>query len=156
MSQVPDFGAAPPPSAARRWLPWILGMVGVLLLTPCLCCSGCLVVASFYKELKISNGQHLGGSTINVQFDYQFAGEDRGMPKAYFIVAQSAYGVRREQSVGGIGVTRIPLRGSWRFFDGVPLPESDRNKPIRVWVEAEDHRGERSTISITLKIMPKP
>lgn len=155
MSQLPDFGTAPPPSAARRWLPWILGAVSVLLLTPCLCCSGCMVVSSFFKEITISNGQHLGGPAMNVRFDYQFAGEDRGPLKSYYIVAQSASGVRRERSIGGVGVTRIPLSGTWQFFDGSPLNESDRAKPIRIWIESENHRGDRTTASNTLTIAPQ-
>lgn len=138
---------------------WIVGILGVLVLMPCMCCIGILAWSMTIKDLAISNGQHLGGPPMNVKFDYAFRDDGRrGSPKAFFIVVQSASGVRREQPIArgiGFGPQTVPMRGTWQFFAGGDLAGPEHQGAVQVWVEAEDMSGSRSTASNTLTIYPK-
>src|SRR6476620_10782172 len=64
-----------PAKEGRSWWPWIVGGLGLLVVMPCLCCGGCMVVIGSFKEITISNGEHLGGSPMNVRFNYAFAND---------------------------------------------------------------------------------
>lgn len=171
MSQTPPYGPAysdltaysptggpfaqPPAPSGGSWWKWIIGGIGLMLLMPCLCCSGCLVIAAMNKEVTLANGQHLGGHPFNVKFDYAFANDgSRGPLYTYFIVARAANGTQREQMIHGFG-GRIALRGTMNFSNQVDLGPNSQGSPVQVWIEAEDGGGRRSTISNTLTIYPK-
>src|SRR5437870_11486449 len=88
-----------PPQGSSAWK-WIVGIIGLMIFTPCLCCSGCLAYSFTLKDLTISNGEHLGGSPMNIKIDYAFRDDGRRGPlKAYYIVVQAANGTRRERQV---------------------------------------------------------
>ena len=152
----PPFSPETPPQRRSIWV-WILGIGGVLVLMPCLCCSGLLGFSFLFKEVTISDGEHMGGSPMNVKFNYAFADQGHGPPKAYFIVVQTAGGTKREQPIGGMGFgpQRIALRGTWQFHAGPEVAGQDDRRPVKVWIESEEHRGHRSTASNTLTIAPK-
>src|SRR5262245_66198516 len=67
----PQAAASPPPSGGSRWWVWLLAIGGLLLISPFCCCGGLLIFASSLKDFALSNGQHLGGPTMNVRFDYE-------------------------------------------------------------------------------------
>jgi hypothetical protein len=95
---------------------------------------------------------------MHVRVDYAFGNDgSRGPLKGYYLVAQTASGVKREQSIGGFGFgpQRIPMRGSWQFFAGGDLIGPEHKGAVTVWVEAEETNGSRSTASNTLTIYPK-
>ena len=91
---------------------------------------------------------------MNVKFDYAFADQGHGMPKGYYIVVQASDGTRKERSISG-GFGRVAMRGTWQFSDSLALGPERNKKPVKVWVESEDHRGSRATASNTLTIYPK-
>jgi hypothetical protein len=170
MSQFPPSGeptygttsypSAPYPSAPepkRSIWPLLAALGGLLITMPCLCCGGCLAYSMTVKEITLTNGQHLGGPPMNIEFDYAFNGQDHGPLKSYYIVVKAANGSTREQSVGGFGfgIQRIPLRGRWRFANGLDLGPEGNKKPVQVWIEASAHGNDRYTASNTLTIYPK-
>lgn len=166
MSEVPPFGSVdqgtlpppgpfvqqPPPASGGVWK-WIVGVLALLVVTPCMCCGGCLAVASMFKEVTLSSGEHLGGGPMNVRFHYKFNGPDRGPSKSYTIVAEGAGGVRREQSMTGFA-GRILSESDWTFRDPVDLGPENNKQPVRIWIEADAGQG-RSTASNTITIYPK-
>jgi hypothetical protein len=168
MSQVPpgpsnpDLPAAYPAQTPHQrgsglWK-WILGITGLIIFVPCVCCGGCTAYLATIKDLAITNGEHLGGSPMNVKVDYVFqVDEHRGLTKNYHMVVQAANGTRRERTVvgGGFGFQRIPVRGTWHFGNAVDLGPDQNKKFVQVWIEAEDENGGRSTASNTLTIYPK-
>ena len=157
----PPPGPYPPPKSGSSAWKWIVGVLGLLVLMPCMCCIGILSWSMTIKDLAISNGQHLGGPPMNVRFDYAFNNDGSREPaKAFYIVVESANGTRREQSVVGgfgfgFGQRSVPMRGTWQFFAGGDLVGPEHEGAVRVWIESEDSRGNRSTASNTLRIYPK-
>lgn len=151
----------PAPGGSSVWK-WIVGIVGLLILMPCMCCGGCLAYSFTVKDLTISNGEHVGGSPMNVKFDYAFHDDgSRGPLKAFFIVVQAANGTRRESQIrGGFGFGMggkpgIPMRGTWSFGNGADLGPENNKRYVQVWIESEDDHGSRSVASNTLTIYPK-
>src|SRR5688500_13908666 len=106
------YQSRPAGGGSRVWL-WVLGAIGLLGLTPCLCCLGGFAYIATFKEFELNNGQHMGGNPMNVQFDYHIKGDGRGPSKAYYIVCRTADGVVREQNIRG---PFIDTRGTFRFF----------------------------------------
>jgi hypothetical protein len=150
----------PPPQTSSLWK-WIVGIVGVMIFMPCLCCSGCLAYSFTVKDLTISNGEHLGGSPMNIKIDYAFRDDgSRGPLKAYYIVVQAANGTRRERLITGQltfgfgGTPTIPMSGTWHFGNAVDLGPENNKRYVKVWIESESGGG-RSTASNTLTIYPK-
>ena len=174
MSQVPPGPAYPepagyppmpsayppqpqPPQGSSAWK-WIVGIVGMMIFMPCLCCTGCLAYSFTVKDLTISNGEHLGGSPMNVKIDYAFQVDwHRGLSKDYHMVVRAANGTRRERIVvgGGFVPQRIPIRGTWHFGNAVDLGPAQNKNYVQVWIESEDDSGGRSAASNTLTIYPK-
>jgi hypothetical protein len=156
-------GAYPPQPTTRgssAWK-WIVGIVGLMIFMPCLCCSGCLAYSMTIKDLTISNGEHLGGSPMNVRIDYAFRDDgSRGPLKSYYMVVQAANGTRRERQItGGFafgmgGVPSVPMSGTWHFGNAVDLGPENNKRYVKVWIESEAGGG-RSTASNTLTIYPK-
>jgi hypothetical protein len=126
--------------------------MGLAMLMPCVCCGGCLAYASTFKDVTISNGEHLGGSPMNVRFNYEIRNSDRGPPKSYYVVVEAANGTKRENTLGGF---RFPVRGTSQFPSNVDLGPENNKKPVTIWIETEDVHGSRSTASNTLTIYPK-
>lgn len=147
----------PPPQGSSVWK-WIVGTLGVMIFVPCMCCGGCTAYLATIKDLTISNGEHLGGSPMNIKFDYAFRDDgSRGPLKAYFIVVQAANGTRRERSVVGgfgFGPQSVPMSGTWTFGNAVDLGPENNKRYVKVWIESESGGG-RSTASNTLTIYPK-
>jgi hypothetical protein len=150
----------PQPQAAPRnsaWK-WIVGILGMMVFMPCLCCGGCLADSFTVKDLTISNGEHLGGSPLNVKVNYMFhVDEHHGLTKNYHMVVRAANGIRRERTVvgGGFAFQRIPVHGTWQFGNAVDLGPDQNKNYVQVWIESEDDRGSRSIASNTLTIYPK-
>ena len=145
----PDFDrrSAEPPrrSGIPRWL-IVLGVVFVVL--PVSCCGGLLLWSSTFKDFKLSGGQHLGGSAMNVKFDYEIKSKDFVMRDAYFIVAQTADDVTRDQNLHG----RFATRGTLHFNASGAGPAEPAKSPVKVWIEKEDMRGGRSRASNVISI----
>lgn len=157
----PTSGAhQPPPAQPSSAWKWIVGIVGLMIFMPCVCCSGCLAYSFTIKDLTISNGEHLGGSPMNIKFDYAFHDDgSRGPPKSYYIVVQAANGTRRERPVTGpfgfgFGPQRISMRGTWQFGDAIDLGPDNNKQYVQVWIESESG-SVRATSSNTLTIYPK-
>lgn len=156
---APGAYQAPPPAGSSAWK-WIVGLVGVFLFMPCLCCGGCFAYSLTVKDLTLSNGEHLGGSPMNVKFDYAFHHDgSRGPLKAYYIVVRAANGTRRERPISGqfgrgFGVREVPMQGTWHFGNAVDLGPDNNKRYVQVWIESEQG-GNRSTASNTLTIYPK-
>jgi len=155
------FPPQPPPPGSSAWK-WIVVIVGLMIFVPCVCCGGCTAYLSTIKDLTISNGEHLGGSPMNIKFDYAFRDDgSRGPLKTYYIVVQAANGTRRERSVVGgfgfgFGPQSVPMRGNWQFGNGPDLGPENNKRYVKVWIESEqDGSSSRSTASNTLTIYPK-
>lgn len=137
----------PPPGGlgSRLWL-WILGLVGLVVLSPLCCCGGLLVYASSYKDFTIRNGEHLGGSPMNLRFDYELR-DVKPVLDPYFIVVRTADGTVRERPLQGW----LEKRGVFHF-NAFDVRAGEGRFPVRVWLEREGRRGDRSTASNTLLI----
>jgi len=147
----------PPPQGSSVWK-WIVGIVGVMIFVPCMCCGGCTAYLATIKDLTISNGEHIGGSPMNVKVNYVFqVDEHRGLTKNYHMVVRAANGTRRERVVvgGGFGFQRIPVHGTWHFGNAVDLGADQNKSYVQVWIESEDDHGGRAVASNTLTIYPK-
>ena len=154
---VPGAYAPQPPQSSSAWK-WIVGILGVMIFTPCLCCTGCLAYSFTVKDLTISNGEHLGGSPMNVKIDYAFqVDRHRGLTKNYHMVVLAANGTRRDRIVvgGGFVPRRIPISGTWHFGNAADLGPEESKRYVQVWIESEDDNGGRSVASNTLTIYPK-
>ena len=83
---------------------------------------------------------------MNVRFDYELR-NSKPVLDPYFIVVRAADGTVRERPLQGW----VEQRGVFHFsaFD---VPAGERRFPVRVWLEREGRRGERSTASNTLLI----
>ena len=141
----------PPRRSVPIWL-WIVGAIGVVALLPFCCCGGLLAWSSTFTDFTLSNGEHLGGSPMNIKFDYELRGDDRGMPKAYSIVVRSADGTTRDRPIGGGFINR---RGTFTF-NAFDVGQSKLRGPVKVWIESSDAFGRSTaTASNTLTIYPK-
>ena len=158
---MPAAYPAPAPQGSSAWK-WLVGIVGLMILMPCMCCTGCLAYSFTIKDLTISNGEHLGGpSPMNIKFDYAFRDDgSRGPLKAYYIVVQAANGTRRETAIHGQigfgmgGGRSVPMTGTWHFGNAADLGPENNKRYVKVWIESEAGGG-RSTASNTLTIYPK-
>ncbi len=108
-----------------------------------------LLWASTVKNWELSNGEHMGGSPMNVRFDYLIKGQTSRF-HAYFIVVESADGTVLDQNVHGM----LNARGTLHFGRfGAPR---DVEGPVHVWMEKEDvNRGGRERCSNVLRIRTK-
>jgi hypothetical protein len=151
------FPQQPASQGSSAWK-WIVGIVGLLILMPCMCCGGLLAYSMTVKDLTISNGEHLGGTPMNVKVDYAFqVDHHRGLTKNYHMVVRAANGTRRERVVAGGGFIpqRIPINGTWFFSNAVDLGPEQNKRYVQVWIESEDEDGTRGVASNTLTIYPK-
>ncbi len=143
----PRFEDRPPRrrSGIKRWL-IILGILFVGL--PLSCCGGLLYWSTMFKEFSLSNGQHLGGTAMNLKFDYEVKTRDRFLKGAYFIVAETADGVTRELSLP----RHFDSRGTFTFFALDAGPANKAKSPVRVWIDKESFTGGRGKASNVISI----
>ena len=146
----PRFDEPRPPEPPRRsGIPrWLIVLGVVFVIMPLSCCGGLLLWSSTFKDFKLSNGQHLGGSAMNVKFDYEIKRKDFVMHDAYFIVAQTADDVTRERNLHG----RFATRGTLHFTAIDAGPAEPKKSPVKVWIEKEGMRGGRSRASNVISI----
>jgi hypothetical protein len=153
-STSPGQFPSPPPqpplnlpgnTGSRLWI-WLLGLGGAFLLAPFCCCGGLLIFASSFTDFTIRGGEHLGGSPMNLRFDYELH-NDKMMLDPYFIVARTADGTTREQGIQGW----LNKRGTMHFgaFNVTP---KDGQFPVKVWIEKESRRGGRSKASNVISV----
>jgi hypothetical protein len=128
---------------------WLLAIGGLVVMLPLCCCGGMLVYASSFKDFTLRNGEHLGGSPLNVRFDFEMH-TDRPTFVAFFIVGRTADGTTRERNLSGW----LNKRGSLHFsaFD---VPAREGQFPVQVWIEKEGRDGHRSRASNTISIRAK-
>jgi hypothetical protein len=121
----------------------------MILLLPLCCCGGLLVYAGTYKDFTLRNGEHQGGSPLNVRFDYEMH-NDRPMFDAFYIVGRTADGTSRERNLWG----HLNKRGSLHLgaFD---VPAREGQFPVQIWIEKEGRDGHRSRASNTIWIRAK-
>jgi hypothetical protein len=137
----------PPPrrSQAKRWL-IILGLLFVGL--PLSCCGGLLFWSTMFKEFKLSNGQHMGGTAMNLKFDYEVKTRDRFLSGAYSIVAETYDGITRDRPLP----RRFDSRGTF-FFNALDAGPAEKSKsPVKVWIEKETFQGGRGKASNVISI----
>ena len=86
---------------------------------------------------------------MNVRFDYELR-EQKPVLDPYFIVVRAADGTVRERPLQGW----IEKRGVFHF-NAFDVPPQEGRFPVRVWLEREGRRGDRSTASNALLIYAK-
>ncbi len=145
-----EFERPRPPERPRRsGVPrWLIILGAVFVVLPVSCCGGILWWTSTFKDFELSNGEHLGGAAMNVRFDYHIKIKDIVLKDAYLIVAETADGVTRDRPVP----RSFPTRGTW-YFNALDVgPAEPKKSPVKVWLEKEDMRGNRSRASNVIRI----
>lgn len=136
---------------------WLIGLGLVFVVLPLSCCGGLLLWSTMHKEFQISEGRHLGGPAMNFEFRYKYDTDSKNrapiifVRDAYFLVGETADGIRRERSL------RQWAAGGKMPFHFVGIGPAEKSKfPVTLWIEKESFRGGRSKASNKITIDIKP